>query len=42
MSLVAKNAGDLAYNTNGALSCGAGPVICNGTLWKHLYTGATY
>ena len=42
VSLVAKNAGDLAYNTNGALSCGAGPVICNGTLWKHLYTGATY
>lgn len=39
---VAKTAGDLAYNTNAARSCGVGPVICDGTNWKHLYTGATY
>lgn len=33
---------DRAYNTNATLACGAGPVICNGTSWKHLYTGDTY
>lgn len=30
------------WNHNGALSCGTGPVIYNGTTWKHLYTGLTY
>lgn len=34
-------AGDIAFNNNGSLACGTGPVISNGTLWKHLYTGAT-
>lgn len=34
-------AGDIAVNTNAGLGCGTGPVISNGTLWKHLYTGAT-
>ena len=42
VSKLAKNAGDMATNTNGSLSCGTGPVVCNGTNWKHLYTGATY
>jgi hypothetical protein len=39
---VLKHNGDRAYNTNSALSCGAGPVISDGTNWKNLYTGATY
>ena len=34
--------GDVAYNTNGALSCGVGPAVYNGTSWKNLHTGATY
>lgn len=42
VSLLAKNNGDLAYNTNAGLGCGVGPVACNGTAWKHLYTGDTY
>lgn len=37
-----KTANDMAYNTNAALACGAGPVVSNGTTWKHLYSGATY
>ncbi len=37
-----KNANDMAYNTNAARACGAGPVVCNGTSWKHLYTGTEY
>lgn len=41
-SLLTKTAGDLAYNTNAGLSCGAGPIVCDGTNWKHLYTGDTY
>jgi len=39
---VAKTAGDMARNTNAGLSCGAGPVVSNGSLWKGLYSGATY
>lgn len=39
---IQKNNGDMAYNTKGALACGVGPVVCNGTNWKNLYTGATY
>lgn len=42
VDLLAKTLGDTAYNTNGALDCGVGPVICDGTHWKHLYTAATY
>ena len=34
-------AGDVCTNTNGSIACGTGPVVSNGTLWKHLYTGAT-
>jgi len=34
-------AGDVCNNSNAALGCGSGPVVSNGTLWKHLYTGAT-
>jgi hypothetical protein len=30
----------MASNTNGALACGAGPAVCNGTNWKNLYSGA--
>jgi hypothetical protein len=41
VSLLTPVAGDVATNTNAALACGVGPVISNGTLWKHLYTGAT-
>lgn len=40
VALLTKHAGDMAYNTNGGLGCGEGPVICDGTNWKHLYTGA--
>lgn len=39
---IQKNNGDMAFNTKSGLSCGAGPVVCNGTAWKNLYTGATY
>jgi hypothetical protein len=42
VALLTKHNGDMATNTNGSLACGTGPVICNGTTWKHLYTGATY
>ena len=33
--------GDMAYNTNAGLGCGVGPVVSNGTHWKHVYSGAT-
>jgi hypothetical protein len=36
------SAGDLASNTNGALGCGVGPAVSNGTNWKGLYSGTTY
>lgn len=41
VSILTPSAGDMAYNTNAGLACGVGPVLSNGTLWKHLYTGAT-
>jgi len=41
VSTLTPAAGDVVTNTNAALACGVGPVISNGTLWKHLYTGAT-
>lgn len=37
-----RTTGDTAFNTNAALSCGAGPVVSDGTSWKNLYTGLTY
>jgi hypothetical protein len=36
LSILAKTNGDAANNINGALACGAGPAISNGTNWKHL------
>jgi hypothetical protein len=42
VSKLTKTANTMAYNTNSGLSCGAGPVVCDGTNWKHLFTGATY
>lgn len=42
ISITAKASGNRAMNTNAALSSGAGPVICDGTTWKHLVSGATY
>jgi len=42
ISLLTPNNGDVAYNTNAALACGAGLVVCNGTNWKNLYTGLVY
>lgn len=42
VSVVTKAAGLRAYNTNASLSCGVGPVYCNGTVWTHVTTGATY
>ena len=41
VSTLTPTAGDVVTNTNAALACGVGPVVSNGTLWKHLYTGAT-
>jgi hypothetical protein len=41
-SRLAKVANAMAFNNEAALSCGVGPIICDGTTWKHLYTGATY
>lgn len=42
VSKLTLTAGDMAYNTNAALACGVGPVVCNGTTWKHLHTDLTY
>lgn len=42
VSLLSRTANDIAFNTNAALACGAGPVVCDGTSWKHLYTAAVY
>jgi hypothetical protein len=45
VSLLARNNNDRVYNSNGALACGSGPVLCGDTptfTWKHLHTGATY
>jgi hypothetical protein len=41
-SQLAKTTNGLATNTNGALACGVGPAVCNGTRWKNLYSGLTY
>lgn len=41
-SLLTRNAGDLCYNTNAALACGAGVLLTDGTTWKNLYSGLTY
>lgn len=44
--ITVKDEGDMAFNTNAALSCGAGPVGYHsggtGNGWKQLVTGATY
>lgn len=40
-ALLAKNNGDMCYNTNAANGNGVGPCVSNGTLWKNLYTAAT-
>lgn len=37
-----KVANGMAFNTNGARSCGAGPITCDGTNWKHIFTAATF
>lgn len=42
VSILQRNNGDRATNNNAALACGSGPVISDGTNWKHLYTGAIY
>lgn len=42
LSLLARNADDVAINTNAALACGTGRAISNGTSWKNLYSGAVY
>lgn len=34
--------GGMMYNSNSSLSCGAGPVASDGSVWKHLITDATY
>lgn len=39
---VTKQAGARAYNRDSSLSCGEGLVVCDGTNWKNLFTGATY
>lgn len=39
---LAKSLGDIVYNTNNSLACGIGPVISDGSNWKHMYTGSTY
>lgn len=44
LSKLTKNnaTGDLANNSNGGLSCGAGLCVWTGSNWKNLATGATY
>jgi hypothetical protein len=42
VSTLSRATNSMAYNTNAALACGAGPVVCDGTSWKHVFTGATY
>lgn len=41
VDLLTNTANDLATNTKASLGCGTGPVVANGTAWKHLYTGST-
>jgi len=38
----ARVAGGRLYNTNATLSCGVGLVVCDGTTWKNVFSGATY
>lgn len=40
VQLLTETLGDTAYNTNAGLACGVGPVVSDGTNWKHMYTGA--
>jgi hypothetical protein len=42
LSILQKNNGDKAWNTNAALACGVGPAVSDGTNWKNLFSGATY
>ena len=42
LSQAARIAGSRAYNSNAALSCGVGFVICDGTTWKNTFSGLTY
>jgi len=42
ISMLAKNMGDMAYNTNAALGSSVGPASSNGTNWKNIYSGAIY
>jgi hypothetical protein len=42
LSILAKNNGDAANNTNGGLACGLGPATSNGTNWKNIYTGSVF
>jgi hypothetical protein len=42
VSLLSRNAGDMATNTNAGLACGVGPVICTGPSWKNIATDAIY
>lgn len=42
VALLARTAGTMAHNTNATLSCGVGPVACDGTTWTNLASGATY
>jgi hypothetical protein len=42
LSILAKNNGDAANNTNGGLACGLGPATSNGSNWKNVYTGSVY
>lgn len=40
-SKMTKSAPDMVKNVNGAMSCGAGIVITDGSVWKNLFSGAT-
>lgn len=42
LSILTKNNGDTANNTNRALACGAGSAMSNGTNWKNPCSGTTY
>lgn len=42
VSVISKNNGDAAFNSNAALACGAGRVISDGASWKNVFSGATY
>jgi hypothetical protein len=37
-----RTTGDRAYNTDGGLGCGVGPVAWTGSTWQNLATGATF